>query len=279
VTSTPPVTGVRPARRDGLRIATLNVWGVRGDRDRRREALAAGFADLDADLITLQETIVTPGYDQTHEFLPAGYHTVHQSRRESDGQGVSTASRWPLGRIVERDLRLTPRSQGFASTSLIVEILAPAPLGRIWLANHLPDWQLQHEYERQLQAVHTARVLEDLTDQQPGHVIVAGDLDADPDSGSIRFWTGHQVLDAMSVCYRDAWASRHPDQPGHTFVPDNPYSADWDWPFRRIDYILVRCGQHGGPTLRITRCERIFDQPTTTVSDHYGVIADLTIPR
>jgi hypothetical protein len=41
-------------------------------------------------------------------------------------------------------------------------------------------------------------------------------------------------------------------------VPDNPHAADWDWPYRRIDYVLVRCGEHGGPTLRIAGCERTF---------------------
>jgi hypothetical protein len=28
---------------------------------------------------------------------------------------------------------------------------------------------------------------------------------------------GKQSLDAMSVCYRNAWDSRHPDEAGHTF--------------------------------------------------------------
>ncbi len=32
---------------------------------------------------------------------------------------------------------------------------------------------------------------------------------------------------------------------------------DGDWPFRRIDHILVRCGLHGGPTLEI-RDSRAF---------------------
>jgi hypothetical protein len=40
-------------------------------------------------------------------------------------------------------------------------------------------------------------------------VIVAGDLDADPGSASIRFWTGRQALDGFSVCYRDAWEKVH----------------------------------------------------------------------
>ena len=101
----------------------------------------------------------------------------------------------------------------------------------------------------------------------------------------MRFWTGRHPLDGMSVCYRDAWVSAHPDgsapapsqELGHTYVPGNPYSVDWDWPFRWIDYVLLRCALHGGPTLAVADCVRTFDQPDTTVSDHYGVAVDLTV--
>ena len=153
------------------------------------------------------------------------------------------------------------------------------PFGRIWLVNNLPSWQVDHEHERQIQAVVTARALEEMVGDSAGHVVVAGDFDADPDATSIRFWTGRHALDGLNVCYRDAWVSVHADSPGHTFVPENPYVVDPDWPFRRIDYVLVRCGRHGGPTLPIADCTRVFDQPDTVVSDHYGLVADLGPPH
>ncbi|MEU4393381.1 endonuclease/exonuclease/phosphatase family protein [Kribbella sp. NPDC023855] len=258
-----------------LKIATLNVWGTRGDWPARREVLRREFAELAPDLITLQETVATADYDQVQEFLEPAYHVIHQVAREPDGQGITTASRWPVGRVEEIDLHLTTRATDFACTALVTEILAPEPIGRIWLANHFPDWQLDHEHERRLQAAATARVLDDLLAEEPGHVLVAGDFDAEPDADSLRFWTGKHVIDDLSVCYRDAWSSVHPGGGGETFVPGNPHSADWDWPFRRIDYILVGCGAHGGPTLAISDCHRIFDQPSRTVSDHYGLLAEL----
>jgi endonuclease/exonuclease/phosphatase family metal-dependent hydrolase len=86
----------------------------------------------------------------------------------------------------------------------------------------------------------------------------------------------------MSVCYRDAWGSTHPGEPGHTFTAENPLvtAENWDWELelgRRIDYILVRCSAHG-PTLDIRACERLFDEPVDGVwaSDHFGVVADLS---
>ena len=99
-----------------------------------------------------------------------------------------------------------------------------------------------------------------------------------PAPAGLRFWTGRQSLAGTSVCYRDAWERAHPGEPGPTFSPEeNPLVGDPDWPFRRIDHILVRCGEHGGPTLGIERCERIFDRPDGGVwaSDHFGVTADL----
>jgi thiamine pyrophosphate-dependent acetolactate synthase large subunit-like protein len=67
----------------------------------------------------------------------------------------------------------------FACTCLVAEVLAPEPFGRVWVANHFPDYQLDHERERCLQAAAAARRLESLALASPGHVIVAGDTDAD----------------------------------------------------------------------------------------------------
>jgi hypothetical protein len=42
-----------------VRIAMLNTWGMRGNWTERRRVLSDGLLALDADLLTLQETIVT----------------------------------------------------------------------------------------------------------------------------------------------------------------------------------------------------------------------------
>src|SRR2546421_728372 len=121
--------------------------------------------------------------------------------------------------------------------------------------------QLHQAHERALQAVAAAGFLDELAADRARHVILAADLDADPESASARFWTGRQALSGTSVCYRDAWESVRPGDPGHTFTPETPIMIGRDWPFRRIDYVFVRCGEHEGPPLEITSCERIFDRP------------------
>src|SRR2546423_12848763 len=47
---------------------------------------------------------------------------------------------------------------------------------------------------------------------------------------------------------------------------------------RRIDYIFVRADEHG-PTLEISNCNLLFDEPLDGVwaSDHFGVVAELRV--
>jgi endonuclease/exonuclease/phosphatase family metal-dependent hydrolase len=266
-----------------VRVATLNLFGRREGWEARRAVLIDGFERLKPDLVSFQEAIVTPEYDQVSDVLGGGFHLAHHGEREDDGQGISIATRWPILGMQEVDLHVAPRATGFACSTLITEVDAPAPVGRLILVNHFPDWQLTHEYERELQTVTAARRIEELVDGLETHVIVSGDLDATPDAATIRFWMGRQSLGGMSVCYRDAWGSLHPEDPGHTFTPENRLvmtgeTGEWELEGgRRIDYIFVRCSDHG-PTLDIAACERIFDTTSegTWASDHFGVVADLS---
>jgi endonuclease/exonuclease/phosphatase family metal-dependent hydrolase len=243
--------------------------------------LAAGLRELEPDLVAFVEAIKTDDYDQAADLLGGDFHYAHQRQREPDGQGASIASRWPLGDVRELELHVTPRTADFACTTLVAEVRAPEPYAPLVFANHVPSWQLNFERERELQALVAARFLEELVAESEAHVVLAGDFTSDPEAANVRFIAGRQSLDGESVCYRDAWESVHGGEPGETFTSDNPLVADWDWPFRRLDYVFVRCGEHGGPTLEIIACERIFDAPVDGVwaSDHYGVVADLQPPE
>jgi endonuclease/exonuclease/phosphatase family metal-dependent hydrolase len=263
-----------------VRVATLNLWGKNGLWSQRRSVIADGLREIQPDLLAFQEAIKTDEYDQVIDLLDSDFHVIHQASREADGRGISIASRWPVEDVQEVDLHVTPRTGIFACAALMAEIHLPDPIGALLFVNHFPNWELEFELERELQALVAAKLIEERLVQRNMHIVLAGDLDADPAAASIRFWAGRQSLGGMSVCYRDAWESAHPEEPGHTFTPRNGLMKDWDWPFRRIDYIFVRCGRHGGPTLAIASCERIFDEPVDGVwaSDHFGLVADLTVP-
>lgn len=93
-----------------MRVATLNTWGMRGDWRARLPVLRDGLRAVDADIVTLQETILTGGTDQAADLLGQGYHLAQQQDREKDGQGITTASRWRLGRVFEVGLHVTERT-------------------------------------------------------------------------------------------------------------------------------------------------------------------------
>jgi endonuclease/exonuclease/phosphatase family metal-dependent hydrolase len=268
-----------------LRVVTLNLFAHHGDWPARRDALRSGLQALDADLLALQEVVVGDGYDQAAELLGSGYTVVHQTvGLIGDGthHGACVASRLPVRAVHEVDLHLTPRTGGYSCGTVIADVAAPEPFGRLLMACHGNSWAWWAERERELQAVAAARRVEELVAVDPAHVVVGGDFNAAPETSSMRFWTGRTSLDGVSVAYRDAWESVRGDEPGLTFDPGNALTAI-DEPEldrgRRIDYLLVRCGDHG-PTLRVADCRLALSRPVDGVqpSDHYGVVADL-LPR
>jgi endonuclease/exonuclease/phosphatase family metal-dependent hydrolase len=262
-----------------LRVVAQNVWARHGDWPRRREILRDGLRAADPDLAVFVEAVKTDDYDLVEDMLGPGYEIVYESRRDRDGVGIAIASRWPIERVHELALPVTDRTAHLDDATLAAEITAPEPIGPLLFFGANPKWELRYERERELQALLVARFAEHHALERPGHVVLAGDFDAVPDSASIRFLTGRQSLEGMSVCYRDAWASAQPGEPGHTFTPENPLVRDgevaWDVP-RRIDYVFVRCDNRG-PTMDVARCERLFTAPLdgAWASDHFGVMADL----
>jgi endonuclease/exonuclease/phosphatase family metal-dependent hydrolase len=266
-----------------MRAMSLNLFGHHGDWPARRELLAAGLRRLRPDVVALQEAVVDDTDDQAAELLGAGYHLAHQTLGlVGDGRhhGASVASRWPILEVHEVDLHLTPRTGDYSCGTVIAELAAPAPLGRLLAVSHGPSWAWWAEAERELQALAVVRRIEELVAGDPAHVVVGGDFNATPDSSSMWFWTGRRSLDGTSTAYRDCWESVHGADPGWTIDPSNPLTHLEERDVnrgRRIDYLLVRCGDHG-PTLRIADCRRVFDEPVGGVmaSDHYGVVADLT---
>lgn len=264
----------------------MNLFARHGDWPARREALRAGLRQLRPDVVALQEAVAEGAYDSAVDVLGPDYSVAHQrSGLVGDGghHGASVASRWPIRAVYEVDLHLTDRTWDYSCGAVIAEVLAPDPLGRLIVASHGNSWQWWAEHEREQQAVALVRRIDELVADAPAHVIVGGDFNATPDTSSMRFLTGRQSLTGLSTAYRDCWESVHGNASGATFDPDNPLTAI-DEPGldrgRRIDYLLVRCGDHG-PTLTVGDCRVALDRPVggSFPSDHYAVLADLTLPE
>jgi endonuclease/exonuclease/phosphatase family metal-dependent hydrolase len=266
-----------------LRVLTLNLLSPdHADWDRRRPVIQAGIERLRPDLVALQETVWGQGHDQAADLLGPDYHLARHSARSADGVGAALGSRWPVGVVHEVDLHVTDRVDLPWAAAVVAEVVVPPPVGPMLFVHHKPTYQVGYSYERELQSVQSARFVEEQLAGRDMHVVLAGDFDDTPDSASVRFWTGRQSLHGLSVAYRDAWEAVHPDEPGHTFTPVNPLVRAGEMSLelgRRIDYVMVRCGTHG-PSLDVVDCRRAFEQSIAGVwaSDHFGVVADLTVP-
>ena len=265
-----------------VRVATVNLFARHGDWARRRPALRESLHALDADVLVLQEAVVDDDGDTARELLGDGYEIVHQTQGlVGDGthRGSSVASRWPVRDVTEVDLHLTARTGDYSAGTVLAGI--DSPVGRLVVGSHGSSWAWWAERERELQAVAVVRAIEELVAADPGHVVLGGDFNAEPQTSSMRFLTGRTSLEGTSTAYRDVWESVHGDAQGYTFDPRNPLTAI-DEPGldhgRRVDYVLVRCGDHG-PTLRIADAGHAVHQPVGGVwpSDHSGVYADLVL--
>lgn len=243
--------------------------------------LIDGLRQLEPDLVTFQEAIVDEEYDQVVDLLGPTYHVAHQRvGLIGDGRhhGASIASRWPFQRAHEVDLHVTPRTGDYSCGAIVAEIGAPEPLGRLLLVDHGPSWRGGPSLNgsgRRWPQQRSSRIWS-LTDPRMWWSAVTA---TPAPAASMRFWTGRQSLDGTSVAYRDAWESIHGNDLGLTFDPANPLTAE-DEPGqdrgRHIDYLLVRCTDHG-PTLGIADCRLTFAAPVGGVwaSDHFGLVADL----
>lgn len=217
-----------------LRVLTLNVQNDEGD-PRRTGLINRELRRLDPDLVALQE-VRYPG--QLAELLhgTALAHATHQAQvldpeppeAERYGGGA-LATRWPHTVVAVEEGRSDPDFHWWTLAVTVRDVLFVTPT---------TPWQPEAATARARQASGIVR-----HDASP--MVVAGDLNADPDDASVSRLIGSGL--------RDAWAEAG-DGPGHT----------WPAHRRRIDYVLAR-------GLRVARVELLGDH----LSDHRGVVADL----
>jgi endonuclease/exonuclease/phosphatase family metal-dependent hydrolase len=266
-----------------VRVLTYNVL-ARGyaDGPRRRDVVRRALTELAADVVALQEVTTTADAHEARDLLGPGFTVVDHPHPSDDGGGACLAVRWPVDDVHVLDLPALPPDPLPWTATVAVEVRTPD--GPVLVVHHKPSWQLDREREREVQAVAAARFVERVVgDRADLPVVLLGDLDAGPDAASVRFLTGRQSLDGMSVRYEDAWEAVHPDEAGHTFDPRNALVASGEMPLergRRIDHVMVRSGPHG-PLLDVRDCRLFLDRPVDGIwaSDHFGVVADLRRPQ
>jgi endonuclease/exonuclease/phosphatase family metal-dependent hydrolase len=259
-----------------LRVVTINIWNRSGPWEDRFELLRKNLVRLDADVVGLQEVIVTEHGDKLHQGKAIadalGYHMVFgASHGEGFSFGNAVLSRWPIAR---HEVFALPGGDDSEPRSLLFAEIA-APFAKLpFFCTHLA-WRLHEGHIRQAQVTHIADRIAALCPIHGFPPVLVGDMNAEPDSDEIRFLRGHTSLGRKCVYFADTFRLVG-EGPGVTFSKRNAFAEPLREPERRIDYIFVRGpdDQHRGEPLSARVC---FDEPENGVfaSDHFGVFATI----
>lgn len=259
-----------------LRVLTLNIWNRGGPWEDRLTTIRAGIAQLQPDIIALQE-VLRPmegeGFDQAALIADGfGYHVAYGAAFETGGIGFGNAalSKWPIRRSQRFAL---PQLEAHESRCLVFAEI-DAPFGVVpFFVTHL-SWRMEEGDVREAQVKAITTHVAELCPAAGFPAIVAGDFNAAPDADEIRYMRGLCSLGSKRVYFADAFGLAGRGE-GTTFSSRNPFAADLPEPDRRIDYIFVRGDERGrGEPIEAHVC---FDRPYRGVhaSDHYGVSATL----
>ncbi len=263
-----------------LRVMTWNLWWRFGPWWQRQGAIEHTLAEVDADVIGIQEVWAeTEGANQAKILARRlGYHYAHpQLRFGANGVAFTNAvlSRWPISEVHSIVL---PRADGTPSHRCVVAAEIDAPFGRLVVASTHLDWQFDASADRVAQAAAVARFVDRLRpDPASGFpAVLLGDLNAVPHSDEIRSLTGATAPPVRGLVFTDAWDVAGGNTPGNTWCGSNPHLADATWPNRRIDYVLVSWPRPK-PVGTVTSVRLAGTAPVGGVfpSDHYAVVAEL----
>jgi len=270
---------------EALKVLTLNCWNVMEPYEARMALIRRGIEALQPDVIALQEIIVRrDGFDQAAQILDGlGYQWVFGPAMrfrsdsgllpfdaEGDAFGNVVASRWP---IVHSEVRPLPGFESGERRSAIAAMVE-APSGLLPVVSTHLNWKYHHGYVRERQAVALADFAADWSSASSLPPIVAGDMNADPDSAEIRFLCGLQTLGGRSIYFQDAWRVAGDGGAGYTWDNRNTYAHLSFEPNRRIDYIFVGlANEHGTGWIESARVALNEAVDGVFPSDHFGVFA------
>ena len=259
-----------------LRVVTLNIWNLSGDWRARRGAIVALLRRCKPDVVCLQEVIASARGNQA-EWLAAelgGWSVAYAGSppAAATGQfGNAVLSRRPIEASAHAELPYVPDEHE------LPRLAVHARTGGVDVFSTHLAWQLHDSSLRERQV----RALVDFVSERSDPAarvgpVVAGDLNAEPDSTVVRYLCGLASLDGRSTYFQDAWRLAGDGGPGFTWSNANPHAAKDGEADKRIDYVLS--GFHG-PALggRPVECRVVGDAPVDGVwpSDHHGVLAVL----
>lgn len=242
-----------------LRLLTLNLnylGDKKGAWPARRELIRKAIAEYSPEVIFLQAVRRESGEDQAHELArlldyPDVFFQAAMTHGDSSVDGSAILARLPL---LQRRAHNLGFQEGLEDTNRRVVQQATVEVdGRpLHLFNAHFSWV---ETQGRDNISETARLL-----PRDEAVVIAGDMNTPPDSPLFQPF--------RDAGMQDAWAALHPDEDGHTFEADKP--------FTRIDYFWLSADL----ATRLRTMERLNPGEGNGVwmSDHMALTAGLDFP-
>jgi endonuclease/exonuclease/phosphatase family metal-dependent hydrolase len=260
-----------------VRVLTWNLWWRFGPWQERQPAIAEELARIDPDVALLQEVWADDGEDQAEQLAAASNrHLVRTTTPDGDPQqfGNAIISRWPI--LSSKMIRLS-NEEGRPSHRSALAAVIETPAGpQLFTVTHLA-WQYDAGPLRLRQLAEVVALISELggSDGERPPPILAGDLNAVPESDEVRRLTGLSAPFEPGLIFTDCWAAVG-DGPGYTWTRDNPHSVDALWPRRRLDYVFV-AWPRPKPLSNPLSAELagLGSSSGVVPSDHYAVVVEL----
>lgn len=261
------------------RFVTWNTWGRFGPWEARFVAICETLAALKPDIVALQECwIDDTGHTQAaalteHLDLQHSCHSGGDLMFGSWGLGNAVVSRWPIS---QHQIYELPALNDGDWGGLALHAVIDGPRGPLTIYSVALDWPPHASASRVHALGHLATIIHENQSTLKSPLVVAGDLNAPPDSDELRMLTGRTTTAVPKFVLFDAWETAPSHEDGNTWTNENPWAAPALLPDRRIDYILTGWPQPGGIG-SVTATTIAGDEPINGIvpSDHHAVAATI----
>jgi endonuclease/exonuclease/phosphatase family metal-dependent hydrolase len=265
-----------------FKVVTLNILNDPSRWPERRSLIATGLAELEPDLIALQEVALPENNARWLADELGGYsvYLCPKTGNKHDKEGIAILSRLTVKREATLDLQSQHRVAQFVQVNL-------ASCSLTFVNAHLYWWPGES-----VERVKQIRLMLDwLSDLSGMAIVVCGDFNGTPGSTAIQL---------MRQRFASAYAARHGREPDYTCP--TPLTRIGRVRFRDIyrgigKFVLNLVTNHKvGPwrgtldyvfaneQVRVVDCDVVFNhpalhEPTLYPSDHFGLAATLQTNR